>query len=375
MTMASKITETQDWDAASRAVAGAYFPHTLTDLSPNGAMKLSMRTVDLGPVTLGRLGWGADVSIECDYPDAYEINIPLSGSLESCSQGDTVLSRPGQATVFRADEPTLITRWSGDCSVLGVKFDSDYLEQEADRILGSDLRPGLHLPSQIDLTEAPGHSWFRLVRSLTAQLREPADLLANPVVGPQLAGAITSAFILAVTPDEEVRGAHPPTTNRQAGARRTQRRPGPRLDGSRHGRTGGYQRPPVAGRVSRVRRAQSVGMPPRHPPESRGRRPAGAGTGVTVSEVAARWGVHPCGPVLCRVPPAVRQIPVRADSLLTGIAAGVRLLVAEVRDVVVADEVGGPSSRRGRIRTGTARRSPSWTRRRHGSRRRTAVPP
>ncbi|MFE5708160.1 AraC family transcriptional regulator, partial [Rhodococcus koreensis] len=119
MTMASTITETRDWDAASRAVAGAYFPHTLTDLSSGGAMTLSMRTVDFGPVTLGRLGWGADVSIECDYPGAYEVNIPLSGSLESRSPGGTVVSRPGQATVFRADEPTLITRWSGDCSVLG----------------------------------------------------------------------------------------------------------------------------------------------------------------------------------------------------------------------------------------------------------------
>lgn len=199
--MASTITET-DWEAASRAVAGAYFPHVLTDLSSNGTVTLSMRTVDLGPVTLGRLGWGADVSIECDYPGAYEVNIPLSGTLESRSCGAEVVSRPGQATVFQANETTLISRWSSDCSVLGVKFDSTYLEQEADRILGTDVRTKLLLPSQVDLTETAGNSWLRLVRSLTAQLREPTDLLANPVVGPQLAGAITAAFVLAVTPDE-----------------------------------------------------------------------------------------------------------------------------------------------------------------------------
>nr|CDU26668.1 putative AraC-like transcriptional regulator [Rhodococcus opacus] len=294
MTMASTITETQDWDAASRAVAGAYFPHTLTDLSPNGAMKLSMRTVDLGPVTLGRLGWGADVSIECDYPDAYEINIPLSGSLESCSQGDTVLSRPGQATVFRADEPTLITRWSGDCSVLGVKFDSAYLEQEADRILGSDLRPGLHLPSQIDLTEAPGHSWFRLVRSLTAQLREPADLLANRVVGPQLAGAITSAFVLAVTPDEEVRGGAPDReSSSECSTDSTTTRPAPgrqptwpswRVPASAGCRKGFASTSGAASECLldiRLSRADA---------DLRALEP-----GVTVSEVAARWGFTHAG--------------------------------------------------------------------------------
>ncbi|WAM13011.1 AraC family transcriptional regulator [Rhodococcus sp. JS3073] len=295
MTMASTITETHDWDAASRAVAGAYFPHTLTDLSSGGAMTLSMRTVDFGPVTLGRLDWGADVSIECDYPGAYEVNIPLSGSLESCSQGDTVVSRPGQATVFRADEPTLISRWSGDCTVLGVKFDSDYLQREADRILGADLRLGLRLPSQIDLTGASESSWFRLVHSLTAQLREPADLLANPVVGPQLAGAITSAFVLAVTPDEEVRGGAP----RPRIVKRV-------LDGLNDDPARAWTAADMAELAgTSVRRLQEgfreyVGRSPseclldirlsRADADLRALEP-----GVTVSEVAARWGFTHAG--------------------------------------------------------------------------------
>ena len=295
MTMASTITETRDWDAASRAVAGAYFPHTLTDLSSGGAMTLSMRTVDFGPVTLGRLGWGADVSIECDYPGAYEVNIPLSGSLESRSPGGTVVSRPGQATVFRADEPTLITRWSGDCSVLGVKFDGDFLEQEADRILGSELRTGLRLPAQLDLTGAAENSWFRLVRSLTAQLREPADLLANPVVGPQLAGAITSAFILAVTPDEEAR----PSAPRPRIVKRV-------LDGLHDDPARAWTAADMAELAgTSVRRLQEgfrqyVG---RSPSEclldirlSRAHEDLKAlGSSVTVSEVAARWGFTHAG--------------------------------------------------------------------------------
>ncbi|WFR74437.1 AraC family transcriptional regulator [Prescottella defluvii] len=200
--MTATIAETGDWDAASRAVAGAYFPHTLTDLSSNGSLNLTMRTVDLGPVVLGRLGWGADVSIDCDYPGAYEVNIPLSGSLESRSGNGVVVSRPGQATVFSAGQPTLISRWSRDCTVVGVKFDEEYLNQEADRVLGSVVRRTLELPTQLDLSAGTAQGWMTLVRSLTAQLRSPADLLSNPLVGPQLAGAITTAFILAVTPDD-----------------------------------------------------------------------------------------------------------------------------------------------------------------------------
>ena len=75
-----------------------------------------------------------DVAIECEYPAAYEINIPLAGSLESRGRGGDVISGPGQATVFSADTPNRITRWDATCSVLGVKFERDHLEREADRL-------------------------------------------------------------------------------------------------------------------------------------------------------------------------------------------------------------------------------------------------
>lgn len=210
MSTSSKITETQDWDAASRAVAGAYFPHELTALTSEDAPRLVMRTVDLGSVTIGRLGFGADVAIACDYPGAYEVNIPLSGRLESESGREQFVSLPGQATVFSANTPSVITKWSASCQVIGVKFDGERLERDADRILGSPVRSRLRLPGQVDLTAGEGRTWLQLVRSISGQLREPADLLANPLVGEQLAGAITSAFILAVTPNDEIGGAPRP---------------------------------------------------------------------------------------------------------------------------------------------------------------------
>ncbi len=79
---------------------------------------------------------------------AYEVNIPLSGRLESQGRSGTVVSEPGSATVFRADTPSLITRWDAECSVLGIKFDREHLEREADRILGGPLRSRLELPDR-----------------------------------------------------------------------------------------------------------------------------------------------------------------------------------------------------------------------------------
>lgn len=201
MSSATRITDTRDWDAAHRAVADVYFPHELRALGSPGDVDLQLRTIELDGVTIGRLNWGTDVEITCEYPGAHEINIPLSGHLHSRSGTDDVVSLPGQATVFRAGRPSLITRWSADCHVIGVKFDADRLDREADRIHAGPLRPQLHLPDRIDVTRPDAGNWFTLVRALSAQLREPSNLLANPLVGPQLASAVTTAFLLAVTPE------------------------------------------------------------------------------------------------------------------------------------------------------------------------------
>lgn len=193
------VSGVDDWGEASRAVAGVYFPHRLTALSGTGRPELELVSTDLGGVTIGRMSWGADVAVECDYPGAYEVNIPLSGRLESRGPRGTVVSEPGAATVFHADTPTMITRWDATCSVLGIKFDREHLEREADRILGAPLRSRLVLPDRIDLTGA-AHEWHGLVTALNDQLSGSNTVLTNPLVSTQLAGAVTTAFVLAVAP-------------------------------------------------------------------------------------------------------------------------------------------------------------------------------
>ncbi|MGX6509742.1 AraC family transcriptional regulator [Rhodococcus sp. SJ-2] len=192
----------EGWEHASRVVADVYFPHELTVLSGAEKPELQLSSVDFGPVMIGRLAWGVDVAIECEYPGAYEINIPLAGSLESRGRGGDVISGPGQATVFSADTPNRITRWDATCSVLGVKFERDHLEREADRILGAPLRSRLVLPDQIDLTGS-ADDWRRLVASLSDQFSGGTGSLSNPLVSQQLAGAVTAAFVLAVAPPVE----------------------------------------------------------------------------------------------------------------------------------------------------------------------------
>lgn len=196
-----EVVGTRDWETAHRAVADVYFPHELTALDAPDEVNLTLSTVELGGVTIGRMTWGTAVAIACAYPGAYEVNIPLTGRLHSRSDGGEIVSTPGHGTIFRADREAEITEWTADCQVIGVKLDVEQLEREADRLHLDPVRRRLVLPDQIDVSTADGSSWFGLVKALSAQLREPSDLLANPLVGPQLASAVSTAFLLAATPE------------------------------------------------------------------------------------------------------------------------------------------------------------------------------
>lgn len=143
---------------------------------------------------IGRIAWGADVSIDCAYEGAAEINAPLRGSLASRRRGEQIRSQRGSATVFAPDDNQPITHWSADCEVIGVKFDSAWLSQQARVVCGRDLAP---LPAQLDIHNAQFAEWLRLVQSLHA-----AGVGSSAVAAP-LASAVATSFLLAVTPDAE----------------------------------------------------------------------------------------------------------------------------------------------------------------------------
>ena len=194
----------RDWGNASRVVAEAYFPHELRLVGGVHEPRLTLRTLDLGPVLIGHVGWGADVAIDCDYPGAYEVNMPITGHIESRGRHGTVASVAGQGTVFRSDTASLISHWDATCTVLGVKFDAAWLDVEAERLLGSD-RVGVRdlLPDQVQLESGRGRAWRHLVASLATNLHDPDLFADSDVVRQQLAGAVAAGLVDLCRPADE----------------------------------------------------------------------------------------------------------------------------------------------------------------------------
>ncbi len=184
-------------------MSDVYFPHRLTPHGADSAVNTVAEAVDLGPVTITHIGWGADVTVRSDHPGGYAVNVPLSGHLESVTGRAEVLAEPGSALICPPDTSTVIADWSRDCSIIGVRFDRDYLHREMARVLG---RPGHRLPARVDLTGEYGTGWLTLVRSLFDQLLRSDALSTNPLIAEQLAGTVTTALVVAAVPQEDQGG-------------------------------------------------------------------------------------------------------------------------------------------------------------------------
>ncbi|ASR02343.1 Regulatory protein PchR [Gordonia rubripertincta] len=198
-----------DWDEVHEVVADAYFPHELRPLSRDDASHYRLESTAIGPTVLARIGFGADVSIDTDHPGAWAINVPLSGSIASVTDGREIVSEPGQATLNPPDTSTVITNWSKTCEIIGFKVERDYLQREIDRIAG---RPGRSLTRQLDLRTGAGAEWLGLLRSARQQVAQcEGILLRNPRMAEQLGGMLTTALVLAALPesDEPMAGTRP----------------------------------------------------------------------------------------------------------------------------------------------------------------------
>ncbi|MDX1876142.1 AraC family transcriptional regulator [Mycolicibacterium sp. 120266] len=187
-----------DWAEVSHAVANAYFPHDLHPLGHAGSRDALARGVDLGPIRIVNIGWGTAVSVTTTHPGAYAVNIPVSGHLESVIGRNEVIATRDRATIFPADTPACIRRWSESCVIIGVRFDRDYLHREIHRLLAE---PTGRLPDHVDLTERAGAAWVQLVRCLSGDMASEQ----HPLVHEQLCAAITTAFVLAAIPESGTR--------------------------------------------------------------------------------------------------------------------------------------------------------------------------
>ena len=181
---------TSEVDEAREEAARVLCEHRLRPLSQTRQLDAWQNMVRLSSVTVGAMGYGADVEIEPGlFGDFYLLTMPYSGhaTVQHGKQHADVNTETG--SVLSPEDATRM-RWSTDCSQLLVRIDRGALEKQLSDILGgapvSDIRFNLAMPMV-----GGAARWWRMLNELIDSLETP-DPIPNP-----LATSLHESLLLA----------------------------------------------------------------------------------------------------------------------------------------------------------------------------------
>ena len=207
---ASSVDETNamfDW---------SYCPLTVQPRGAADAFSFDLTVVQLGPLTIGDLAYGVDVSTGLGYLDAYQLNVPLAGHVQARQHGARTAAGPGWATLFRpygaVDQPLI----SGGCHQIATKIDASALEVALAELLGHPVQGPLRIPLGNDFTTGPGRSLVRMLQFVHAELDNPNGLIHQPLVASRLWSCVLTGVLLATDHQyrAELAGSAPPSRPR-----------------------------------------------------------------------------------------------------------------------------------------------------------------
>ncbi|MFK8847659.1 hypothetical protein [Streptomyces sp. Ac-502] len=219
---------TADLDEARWAIAETFYASRIDQLSRDDDLGACFDVVRFGAVTVGEVGFAAELRLRFGELGAYHVDVPLSGSIQ-WRQGarEPRTTTPDRAGVFQPDGVTTIDRWSGGCRLLAVKIRTTDLEQHLQHLLGRPVRTPVRFAPDLDVSRGPGLGWARLVRTAVRDIQDAGELMRQPLVAAPLQEALLSGLLLAADhPHREEltqpsAPAAPPTARRPSSARWT----------------------------------------------------------------------------------------------------------------------------------------------------------
>jgi AraC-like DNA-binding protein len=288
-----------DIDAFRASVSQVLTPHRLTPHGVRGVVTADVAVAPLGPLSLvyGQHR-GAELEVALtEQVDYYDVNLSWGGHNRlTCGTDEIVVDRTTAGIISPSMRVSM--RLSAEYRQLHVRIERAALEARLEELLGRPVTAPLVFRPAMDLRAPAAGSWARAVALLVGDLGTGAGLAAAWTLGDHPWSAfLMSGLLLAQPHNYSARlagsraGAHRPGPLRRA-VELIETRPGDDLSLERLARHAG-----VSSRSLQRHFHDHVGVSPREYVQRtrlarvrEGLAAAGPGSGVTVTEVALRWG-------------------------------------------------------------------------------------
>lgn len=187
-----------DVDEAMDVGKRVFYSHRVRPLRPRVDFAMDLVAGRVGPLTVGLLGYGSEVAVDCEGVGDYSMCIPLDGRIDILTPTSAVTSHPELAAIVGPVGSIGLRGWAtGQAPALLLKFNSGALEAELGRMLGRVQTGPVHFAPSLDLSAGQGLRWRRLVDLLRSELLDSQTLLWNPLMSERLASTVISGLLLA----------------------------------------------------------------------------------------------------------------------------------------------------------------------------------
>lgn len=179
------LFRSRDLDETRDGVGRVFKPHALGVCGVRQRLDARMDHLPLGAVSVSRLRYGADVSIEPGPLETFLlVQMPLRGMADIACGLQTLRSTPALASVLTPSWP-LSMRWHASCDQLIIRINRAALEDACAGRLGQALPRPLAFDVGMDLRRSGGLAWRQLTLCLAAG-GMAAAATAYPLVGTQI---------------------------------------------------------------------------------------------------------------------------------------------------------------------------------------------
>jgi len=190
-----ELFKTRDLDEA-RAWGTRVFCENSLRCHGGGAIDASMYYRKMCGLGVGRLGYGADVTIEPGELDAfYLVQMTIRGRESVECRGETASSTPRAATVINARRPARV-RHAAETEKLILRIDRDALERHCQQHLGRGLRGPVEFRLGMPLDGVAGQRWMALMGWLYDTLSKDDECMSPMLLAQTEQMVITSLLSL-----------------------------------------------------------------------------------------------------------------------------------------------------------------------------------
>lgn len=190
-----QLFHSKDLDETRSNVGRIFKPHVLGICGKSQRLDARMDHLAIGGISLNRLHYGANVSIEPECLDDFLlVQMPVSGSAQIQCGPRKILSTPSRASVVTPSLP-LHMRWQGQCDQLIVRIERPTLETACGALLGHALPKPLEFELGMDLRHGNGLAWRNLVLFL-ANSQFTKNAAQHALLAAQVEQLLVSSLLL-----------------------------------------------------------------------------------------------------------------------------------------------------------------------------------